>query len=98
MTLGILPPMLRSWHRAYEGVRVRLFEHRHADELAEAMLAGQADLAIGPPPRIWDGPVRPLGEEEFVVVLPPGDAAVPAAATPAAPARWAAVTRPAAVT
>ncbi len=81
VTLGILPPVLRAWHRAYEGVRVRLFEHRHADELEQAMLAGQADLAIGPPPPSWDGPVRPLGEEEFVVVLPPGDPAVPAATT-----------------
>ncbi|EIV92293.1 LysR family transcriptional regulator [Frankia sp. QA3] len=82
VTLGVLPPVLRAWHQAHEGVRVRLFEHRHAEELAEAMLAGQADLAIGPPPPpAWHGPVRPLGEEEFVVVLPPDDPAVPAATT-----------------
>jgi DNA-binding transcriptional LysR family regulator len=32
------------------------------------MAAGQADLAIGPPPEDWQGPVRTADSEEFVVV------------------------------
>ncbi|NIH78394.1 LysR family transcriptional regulator [Amycolatopsis viridis] len=75
LSLGVLPPVLKAWRRAHPGVHVRLFEHRHAGELAEAMAQGQADLAVGPEPSDWDGPVHPLGEEEFVVVVSPDDPA-----------------------
>ncbi|MER5392153.1 substrate-binding domain-containing protein, partial [Saccharopolyspora sp. NPDC002686] len=49
------------------------FEHRHGAELEASMAAGQADIAVGPAPSDWDGPVHELGVEEFVVVLPPDD-------------------------
>ncbi|MGW5261375.1 LysR family transcriptional regulator [Microbispora sp. NPDC004025] len=75
VSLGVLPPALRAWRRSHPGVRVRLFEHPHAEQLREAMLAGQADLAIGPAPRDWDGLVTPLGTEPFLVVLPADDPA-----------------------
>ncbi|MEV4458815.1 LysR family transcriptional regulator [Microbispora sp. NPDC049633] len=75
VSLGVLPPALRAWRRSHPGVRVRLFEHSHAEQLREAMLAGQADLAIGPAPRDWDGLVTPLGTEPFLVVLPADDPA-----------------------
>lgn len=71
--LGVLPRVLRAWRGAHPDVRVRLYEHRHAEELLAAMTAGQADVAVGPSPRGWGGPVRRLGVEEFVVVLPAGD-------------------------
>ena len=70
MSLGVLPPVLRAWRRSQPGVDIRLFEYRHADELRDAMTAGEADVAVGPPPAKWDGPVRTLGVEEFVIVLP----------------------------
>lgn len=70
MSLGVLPPALRVWRRDRPGVDVRLIEFRHADELREAMAAGEADVALGPLPSAWPGPVRELGVEEFVVVLP----------------------------
>ncbi|GAA5003653.1 LysR family transcriptional regulator [Actinopolymorpha pittospori] len=73
VTLGVLPPALRTWRRSHGGVEIRLFEHRHADELRAAMTAGQADLAVGPPPADWYGTVRSLGQEEFVVVLAADD-------------------------
>jgi DNA-binding transcriptional LysR family regulator len=73
ISLGVLPPVLRAWRGRHPEVQVRLYEHRHADELAAAMAAGQADLAVGPLPPDWDGPVRELGVEEFVVVLPADD-------------------------
>ncbi|MEU8415041.1 LysR family transcriptional regulator [Amycolatopsis japonica] len=68
--LGVLPAALRVWRRERPEVDVRLVEFRHADELREAMAAGEADVAVGPAPPDWDGPVRELGVEEFVVVLP----------------------------
>jgi DNA-binding transcriptional LysR family regulator len=41
--------------------------------LARAVAEGSADLGIGPRPPDWTGPLEPLGWEEFVVILPPGD-------------------------
>ncbi|MEU3168123.1 LysR family transcriptional regulator [Streptosporangium sp. NPDC006930] len=73
VSLGVLPAALRAWSGLHPGVDVRLFEHRHADELAEAMASGQADLAVGPRPASWAGPVRALGIEEFVVAVSSGD-------------------------
>ena len=70
VSLGVLPPALRVWRRDRPGVDVRLIEFRHADELRDAMAAGEADVALGPLPADWPGPVRRLGVEEFVVVLP----------------------------
>jgi DNA-binding transcriptional LysR family regulator len=75
VALGVLPPALRAWHRTHPDVRVRLIELRHADELAAAMAAGRADVGVGPAPPGWDGPLRVLGEEEFVLVLPADDPA-----------------------
>ncbi|MEU9129186.1 LysR family transcriptional regulator [Kitasatospora sp. NPDC048540] len=73
VSLGPLPAVLRSWRQHHPGVRIRLREYPHADRLQAAMAAGQGDLAVGPAPTDWDGPVRDLGVEEFVVVLPPGE-------------------------
>ncbi|MEA5365598.1 LysR family transcriptional regulator [Amycolatopsis sp., V23-08] len=70
VSLGVLPPALRVWRRDRPAVDVRLIEFRHADELRDAMAAGEADVALGPLPSSWPGPVRELGVEEFVVVLP----------------------------
>ncbi|MER8183883.1 LysR family transcriptional regulator [Kitasatospora sp. NPDC094015] len=78
VSIGPVPAVLRSWRERYPGVRIRLREYPHADLLRAAMAAGQADLAVGPAPADWEGPVRELGVEEFVVVLPAGeDAAGP---------------------
>ncbi|MFI7142491.1 LysR family transcriptional regulator [Streptomyces massasporeus] len=79
---GVLPPVLGRWRERHPGVRVRLFEHRRAEELAQAMAAGQADLAVGPLPDNWEGTARHIGAEEFLVVLTADD---PAATAPRAP-------------
>ncbi|MGO2053330.1 MAG: LysR family transcriptional regulator [Glutamicibacter sp.] len=73
MTLGILPGIMRGWTDKYAGLNVRLFEHRHTDELREAMISGEADLAVGPRPANWLGPVSHLKNEDFVVLLAASD-------------------------
>ncbi|KDN86601.1 LysR family transcriptional regulator [Kitasatospora cheerisanensis] len=73
IALGILPPVLRAWRREHPEVRIRLREYPHAEQLRAAMAAGGADLAVGPVPADWDGPVRELGIEEFALVLPADD-------------------------
>src|SRR5215218_2044775 len=73
VALGLLPPILRRWRRRHPARTVRLREHRDGPVLAEAVAQGSADLGIGPRPEEWAGPLEPLGWEEFVIVLPPGD-------------------------
>jgi len=46
-SLGILPEPSSIWRRSHPGVTIRLFERLPA-ELAAGMLAGEADVAIGP--------------------------------------------------
>ncbi len=75
ISLGILPAALKAWRRSHPEVGIRLFEHRHTDELIEAMGSGQADLAVGPTPARWSGSIRVLGEEELVVVVASDDPA-----------------------
>ncbi|MFD0391899.1 LysR family transcriptional regulator substrate-binding protein [Streptomyces nogalater] len=64
----MLPTVLGLWRRKHPGVRIRLFEHRRSDEMAQAMTAGQADVAVGPLPEDWEGTARHIGAEEFLVV------------------------------
>jgi DNA-binding transcriptional LysR family regulator len=72
ISVGVLPPALATWRRRYPDVQVRLVEFRHTRDLIAAMEAGQADVAVGPTPPSWDGPVREIGAEEFVVAAAPG--------------------------
>ena len=72
ISVGVLPPALATWRRRYPDVQVRLVEFRHTNDLIAAMEAGQADVAVGPTPPGWDGPVREIGAEEFVLAAAPG--------------------------
>ena len=73
VALGLLPPLLRRWRARHPERTVRLHEHRDGPALADAVANGTADLGIGPRPDSWSGPMQPLGTEELVIVLPPGD-------------------------
>jgi len=75
LTLGVLPAALRRWRQTHPDVGIRLFEHRHTEELVEAMNAGEADVAVGPEPTDWSGVTRTLGTEELVVVVASDDPA-----------------------
>ncbi|MGC4937457.1 LysR family transcriptional regulator [Kribbella sp. DT2] len=77
ISLGILPPALKAWRRQYAEVGIRLYEHRHTTELAEAMTTGQADIAIGPAPPNWPTPPHVLGIEELVIVIASDDPLAP---------------------
>jgi DNA-binding transcriptional LysR family regulator len=73
VAFGLLPPILRRWRARHRDRTVRMHEHRDGPTLAEAVADGGADLGIGPRPAEWAGPLKSLGWEEFVVVLPPDD-------------------------
>jgi DNA-binding transcriptional LysR family regulator len=71
ISTGILPGALRTWRRSYPELQVHLVELRHTDDLIAVMEAGQADVAVGPTPPGWDGPVREIGVEEFLIAAAP---------------------------
>jgi len=72
ISVGLLPKALHRWRYHYPDVQVRLVEFRRTGDLIAAMEAGQADLAVGPTPPGWTGPVQPIGVEEFVIAAAPG--------------------------
>jgi DNA-binding transcriptional LysR family regulator len=71
LSVGVLPDALRAWRTSYPDVAVRLVEFRHTNDLIEAMEAGRADVAVGPTPPGWEGPIRELGSETFWLAGPP---------------------------
>jgi DNA-binding transcriptional LysR family regulator len=71
ISVGVLPGALRTWRTNYPDVQVRLVEFRRSDDLIAAMQAGQADVAVGPTPPGWEGPVTEIGDEEFVLAAAP---------------------------
>jgi DNA-binding transcriptional LysR family regulator len=72
ISVGILPGALHAWRATYPDVQVRLVEFRRSDDLIAAMEAGQADVSVGPTPAGWEGPVREIGAEQFVITAAPG--------------------------
>ena len=73
IAVGILPDPLREWHQRYPDVTIHLHEHRNRRLLEEDVRRGTGDLAVGPRPTDWTGPIVPLGWEQFVIVLPASD-------------------------
>jgi DNA-binding transcriptional LysR family regulator len=73
LSVGILPDSIQRLHEALPTIIVRLQEYTHRDDLVEAVRSGVGDIAIGPRPVGWEGPVESLGFEQFVVVLGPRD-------------------------
>jgi DNA-binding transcriptional LysR family regulator len=70
---GILPSVLRRWQELHPSIEVSLSEYLHRRLLDDGVRDGDGDMAVGSPPASWDGPIEPLGWEEFVLVLPDGD-------------------------
>jgi DNA-binding transcriptional LysR family regulator len=70
---GVLPPAFKLWHERYPGTTIALREYTHRRALVDAVRGGVGDIAVGPRPSDWPGPVAALGWEEFVVVLPAAD-------------------------
>lgn len=71
--IGVLPEVCARWTRERPGVRLVLHEYATTDELYDEMARGVADMAVGPPPQEWPGPVTVVGKERMVLVVPHGD-------------------------
>ncbi|GII54328.1 LysR family transcriptional regulator [Planotetraspora thailandica] len=70
MTVWLLVPVLRHWCSERPGVRLDLMEFTSADRMVDHLMAGEADLVIGPRPTSTSAHVEVLGQEEMVVVAP----------------------------
>ncbi|MGW2590988.1 LysR family transcriptional regulator [Streptomyces sp. NPDC001515] len=73
IAVGILPDVFARWRAAHPGVALVLHEYAATDALEERVERGTADLAVGPPPAGWPGPVVPIGAEDIVLVVPADD-------------------------
>lgn len=71
MTAWVLAPVLRSWRRQFPGVKFDLSEYTSADEMLEVLLAGGADITVGPRPFRAEQDAVVLGHEEIMVVASP---------------------------
>ena len=73
IAIGLLPSSIRALRAKHPGILVELREYLRKEVLEEEVRAGVSDIAVGPKPGSWDGPVESLGWEEFVILLPEGD-------------------------
>ncbi|HEY2936053.1 MAG TPA: LysR family transcriptional regulator [Gaiellaceae bacterium] len=73
MAVGILPRALTRLLEEHPDLTIRMHEYMHRGLLEEEVRNGVGDVALGPVPAAWPGPVERLGREEFVVVLPLSD-------------------------
>ena len=73
MAVGILPGAITRLLERHPDLTIRMHEYTHRALLEENVRNGVGDVALGPVPLAWPGPVEPLGFEELVVVLPLGD-------------------------
>ena len=68
MTAWVLVPVLRSWRRRFPDVELDLKEYTSADQMLDVLLAGNADITVGPRATQNYEHTEVLGREEIVVV------------------------------
>lgn len=71
MTAWVLVPVLRELAARLPDVELELKEYTSADHMLDVLLAGEADITVGPRPTRTDEHVEVLGGEEIVVVAAP---------------------------
>jgi DNA-binding transcriptional LysR family regulator len=72
MTTWLLVPVLRQWRSQRPDVQLELSEFTSADAMVKCLEKGRIDIAVGPCPTRTTAHVSVLGQEEVVVVAPPG--------------------------
>jgi DNA-binding transcriptional LysR family regulator len=70
MAVGILPHVAAVWLERHPEIAIRMREYTHHALLEDGVRNGVGDIAIGPLPVGWTGPLEELGCEELVVVVP----------------------------
>lgn len=70
LAVGVLPGIAARWRTLHPRVALILREYGSTEALEEQLERGVADLAIGPEPTRWPGPLQRIGREELVLVVP----------------------------
>ncbi|MFC9295440.1 LysR family transcriptional regulator [Streptomyces sp. NPDC057011] len=70
LAVGMLPVIAARWRALHPGVSLVVREYGSNEALEEQLERGVADLAVGPEPKEWTGPVLRVGREELVLVVP----------------------------
>ncbi len=65
---NVLPAAISFWHDQYPHTPIGLKDFNHHRLLEEATFAQEGDVAIGPRPNEWKGPVLSLGYEEVLLI------------------------------
>lgn len=73
LAAGLLPDLIRRWRVKHPETTIHLKEASHRSTAEEWVREGICEIGIGPRPKRWSGPIKSLGWEEFVVVLPEND-------------------------
>lgn len=72
MTTWLLVPILRRWRTRRPGIALDLTEFTSADAMAEVLVAGGTDIAVGPRPTRTQAHIDVIGQQEMVVVAAAG--------------------------
>ncbi|MBY3989363.1 LysR family transcriptional regulator [Rhodococcus fascians] len=72
MTVPVLAPILRKWTRKYPHIGLDLTEFTSADAMAEEIINGDIDIAVGPASTQFGGVIHEIGKEDVVAVVPEG--------------------------
>ncbi|MCZ4602446.1 LysR family transcriptional regulator [Streptomyces sp. Lzd4kr] len=72
MTVWLLVPVLRRWRARRPDVQLDLMEFTSSDKMVEVLMAGRANLVIGPEPTATSAHMEVLGDEEMVVIASTG--------------------------
>jgi DNA-binding transcriptional LysR family regulator len=69
----VLPRAVARWRASHPEVALRLTEYPDRRAMEKFMDSGGADVAVGPRPRAWSGPVCWIGYEKYVAIVPLSD-------------------------
>jgi DNA-binding transcriptional LysR family regulator len=70
LSVSVLAPVIREWHRRYPKVVVTLRESTSPDELLGLVYSDEVDLALMPAPTTDRATVTTVAEEEIVLAAP----------------------------
>ncbi len=73
LAMQVLPQSIERWYRTNPDFRIRLHEFSTAGHVEQAVEGSRRLIGLGPAPDAWDGPVRPLGWDGLVAILPVDD-------------------------
>jgi DNA-binding transcriptional LysR family regulator len=80
LAMTVLPGSIQRWYRRHPDFLIRMHEFSDSISAERAVTKGGELLGIGPRPRSWYGPVRALGWDDLVAILPLDDPSDPARA------------------